>query len=285
MKLKYKDKLGKTIKYFSAKESRWGYSLLLRGTKHFGYHPVGKEHIPMSKAQRLMEDKLGKKLDLPHNSMLLDAGSGEGNVAIYLAEKYGFNIRGVDLLGFAVKRAEEKSKRLNLQNKVEFHAGDYTKLNFPNKTFDGVYTMETLVHVPDYKKALSEFYRILKPGGRLALFEYSIPSRENLSPEDQQTWNMINEESGMHSLPYFIHGKMPQILKNAGFDNVVVENITPHVLPMLRKFYLIAYVPYILFKALGLQRKFINTTSPVEVYRRLKATDYWRYNVITAVKR
>ena len=96
---------------------------------------------------------------------------------------------------------------------------------------------------------------------------------------------MINEESGMHSLPYFIHGKMPQILKNAGFDNVVVENITPHVLPMLRKFYLIAYVPYILFKALGLQRKFINTTSPVEVYRRLKATDYWRYNVITAVKR
>ena len=87
MKLKYKDKLGKTIKYFSAKESRWGYSLLLRGTKHFGYYPVGKEHIPMSKAQRLMEDKLGKKLDLPHNSMLLDAGSGEGNVEIYREEK------------------------------------------------------------------------------------------------------------------------------------------------------------------------------------------------------
>ena len=284
MKLKHKDKLRKVIEYFKTKESKWGYTLLLRGTKHFGYYPKGKENISMSEAQRLMEDKLAEKLNLPSNSLILDAGCGEGNVAAYLAEKYGLHIYGVDLLDFAVSNATSKSKKLNLQDKVKFKVGDYTKLDFHDKTFDGVYTMETLVHVPNYKKALKEFYRVLKPNGKLVLFEYSIASRKKFSPKELKIADMVNEESGMHSLPHFLHDKFPEILKNAGFDNVKVSNITFHIMPMLKKFYLIAYIPYIFIKFLGLQRKFINTTFSVEGYRNSKS-DFFRYNIISAVKK
>ena len=284
MKLQHKDKLRKVIKYFNTKESRFGYSLLLKGTKHFGYYPRGKENISMAKAQRLMEDKLSEKLNLPSNSLILDAGCGEGNVAINLAEKYGLRIYGVDLLDFAVSKAISKSKELNLQNKVKFKIGDYTKLDFPDKTFDGIYTMETLVHVPDYKKALKEFYRVLKPNGKLVLFEYSMCHRENLSSENQGISDIIIEESAMHSLPFFIHDKFPQILKHAGFDDVIVDNITPCVMPMLRRFYLIARIPYIFIKVLGLQRKFVNATFSVEGYKNIKNNDYWRYNIISAIK-
>lgn len=288
MKLNHADKLKKVIEYFNTKESKWGYALLLKGTKHFGYYPKGKEKISMAQAQRIMEDKLAEKLDLPTNSLVLDAGSGEGNVAINLAKKYGLRIYGVDLLDFAVNKAISKSKDLNLQNKVKFKLGDYTKLDFPDKTFDGVYTMETLVHVPDYKKALKEFNRVLKLNGKLVLFEYSICSKKNLTPKKLKTvdaFNMIIEESGMHSLPYFIHNKFPEIVKDAGFKNVKVDNITSHIIPMFKIFYLIAYIPYIVIKFFGLQRKFINATSAVEGYRNIKKVDYWRYNIISAVKK
>ena len=284
MKFKHADKLKKVIEYFNTKESKWGYTLLLKGTKHFGYYPTGKEKISMAQAQRLMEDKLAKKLNLPTNSLVLDAGSGEGNVAINLAKKYGLRIYGVDLLDFAVSKAISNSKELNLQNKVKFKLGDYTKLDFPDKTFDGIYTMETLVHVPDYKKSLKEFYRVLKPNGKLVLFEYTMASREKFTPKDLKIADMVNGEWGMHSLPYFVHGKFPQILKNAGFQNVVVENITSHIIPMLRTFYLIAYVPYIFIKFLGLQQKFINTTFSVEGYRSSR-NDFFRYNIISAIKK
>lgn len=283
MKLQHADRLKKVIKYFNTRESKWGYTLLLRGTKHFGYYPKGKEKISMVQAQKLMEDKLAESLNLPANSLVLDAGCGEGNVAINLAEKYGLRIYGVDLLDFAVNKAISKSKELNLQNKVRFKIGDYTELDFPDKTFDGIYTMETLVHVPNYKKALKEFYRVLKPNGKLVLFEYSMASRKKFTPKELKIADMINEESGMHSLPHFVHGKFPQILKNAGFEDVVVENITPRVMPMLRKFYLIARIPYIFIKTFGLQRKFINTTF-AEGYKNIKDSDYCRYNIVSAIK-
>ncbi|MBI4096210.1 MAG: class I SAM-dependent methyltransferase [Candidatus Levybacteria bacterium] len=288
MKLEHADKLKKVIQYFNTKESKWGYALLLKGTKHFGYYPKGKEKISMSQAQGLMEDKLAEKLGLPANSLVLDAGSGEGNVAINLAKKYGLRIYGVDLLDFAVNKASSKSKELNLQNKVKFKLGDYTRLDFPDETFDGVYTMETLVHVPDYKKALKEFYRVLKPNGKLVLFEYSMCSKKNLTPKELKIvdiLDMVNEESGMHSLPHFLHNKFPEVLKNAGFNHVTVSNITSNIMPMLKTFYLIAYAPYMLIKFLGLQRKFINATSAVEGYRNIKKGDFWRYNIISAVKK
>ena len=281
MKLQHAHKLQKVIKYFNTVESKWGYTLLLKGTKHFGFYPKGKEKISMSNAQKLMEDKLAEKLDLPANSLVLDAGSGEGNVAINLAKKYGLHIYGVDLLDFAVSKATSKSKKLNLQNKVKFKVGDY-------KTFDGVYTMETLVHVPDYKKALKEFYRVLKPGGKLVLFEYSMSSRENLTPKELRTvdiLDMINQESGMHSLPHFLHDKFPSILKSASFENITVSNVTSYIIPMLKIFYLIAYMPYIFIRFLGLQRKFINTTSGVELYKNIRSGDFWRYNIISAIKK
>lgn len=288
MKLQHVHKLQKVIRYFNTAESKWGYTLLLKGTKHFGYYPKGKENISMAKAQRLMEDKLAEKLNLPTNSLVLDAGSGEGNVAINLARKYGLRIYGVDLLDFAVKKATSKSRELNLQNKVKFKLGDYTKLDFPDKTFDGVYTMETLVHVPDYKKALKEFNRVLKPNGKLVLFEYSTASRKNLTPKELKfadILDMISKESGMHSFPYFLHDKFPEILKNAGFKNIIVSNITSYIMPMLKTFYLIAYIPYIFIKFFGLQKRFINATSAVEGYRNIKNGDVWRYNIISAVKK
>ena len=274
----------KVIDYFTKKESRWGYSLFLKGIKHFGYYPESKEKLSMAEAQRLMVEKLHEKLDLETNSLLLDAGCGEGEVATYLANKYQFRVRGVDLLNFSIEKAIQKRNHLRLKDKVEFHVMDYANLDFSEEIFDGVYTMETLVHASDHRHALKEFHRVLKPNGRLVLFEYSMCPPDNFPPRLRKIAEMVIEESGMHSLPYFLHGKFPEILGSLGFTDISVENITPRIMPMLRKFNFIAWLPYQLIKLLRLERKFVNATAAVEGYKNLAGNDYCRYNIVVARK-
>lgn len=274
----------KVIDYFNTWESHWGYTLLLKGIKHFGYYPEGEENLSMYKAQKLMEDELAERLNLGEDSLVLDAGCGEGGVTIYLAQKYRLRAVGVDLLESSIKKANEKALALGLQDKVSFQVMDYTRLDFSDEYFDGVYTMESLVHVLDYQQALDEFYRVLKPNGRLTLFEYSVCPKKDLTPQQKRFAEMVVEETGAHAMPHFLHGKFPQILEKAGFTDVSVEDVTPRIMPMLRKFYLIAYLPYQLIKLLKLQRKFINATTGFEGYRNVMKSDIWRHNIVVATK-
>lgn len=56
---------------------------------------------------------------------------------------------------------------------------DITSLGFNDSTFDHVLSFDVLEHVPSYKKALTEFYRVLKPGGRLVMTAPFVGSYEN----------------------------------------------------------------------------------------------------------
>jgi sterol 24-C-methyltransferase len=66
------------IAYYRRLESRLGYTLLLGGTKHFCWYPPGSERLSMRTAMTLMEDRLGRALDLPRDALVLDAGCGRG---------------------------------------------------------------------------------------------------------------------------------------------------------------------------------------------------------------
>jgi len=270
--------------YFNTWESRWGYRLLLKGTKHFGYYPQGHKQLSMSEALRLMEDELAQRLALDRGALVLDAGCGEGGTALHLAGNYGLRIQGVDLMDSSVEIARKKAKDLGLAERVTFHTGDYTELTYAKGTFDGVYAMETLVHVADFGKALQGFRRVLKAGSRLVLFEYSLLPREKMTSRQRAIVDLVVEESAMHSLPAFSHGQFPNLLSQAGFGDIAVENITPRVMPMLTKFYRFAYFPYQLIKFFGLQRQFVNATCAVEWYRDIVKNDLWRYNIISASK-
>ncbi|HEY1835646.1 MAG TPA: hypothetical protein VGG13_02390 [Candidatus Saccharimonadales bacterium] len=77
-------KTNPVIGYYHSWESIIGYRKL-HGVKHFGYYPKGKEHISKAEAQLLMSERLAKALALPTGRLVLDAGCGEGGVALYLA--------------------------------------------------------------------------------------------------------------------------------------------------------------------------------------------------------
>jgi len=274
----------KIIDYYHSIESRLGYLLLLKGIRHFGYYPIGEEKLSIHEAQLRMEEQLSKELNLPRNSHLLDAGCGEGNVAIHLAQNYGYRVTGIDLLDESIKIARRKAKIANLETKINFIQGDYTKVKFPINYFDGIYTMETLVHVEKFRDVLKKFRKILSPAGKLVLFEYTLTPENQLTEHQRLIWQNIRTGTGMYGLAKLYHGIFPILLQEIGFSEIMVEEITPRVIPMLEYFYRLAVVPYTILKILKLEKVMINAMSAVEGYRDLKVNGSWKYIIASARK-
>jgi sterol 24-C-methyltransferase len=269
----------RVVGYYHKPESRLTYRLVLGGTKHFGYYPDGARGLSMAAAMRLMEDQVGTALDLPPGSRVQDAGCGEGDVAIRLASRFGLEVDGVDLLERNLARARRKAARLGLADAPRFHCLDYAELPFPDQTFDGAYTMETLVHAFDHRQALRELRRVLRPGGRLALFEYSVPPRDRLTEEQREALDFVVEASAMRSLPRFVHGGFPAMLEEAGFVAVSSRDVTARTTPMLRRLARICFLPYLLGRVFRARRALLNCTAAVESYWH---RDGWRCNLVTA---
>jgi sterol 24-C-methyltransferase len=269
------------IDYYRRLESRLGYTLLLGGTKHFGWYPPGSGRLPMRTAMTLMEDRLGRALDLPRGALVLDAGCGRGAVALRMATAFGLRVEGVDILAGDIRRARRKAARRGTADRTRFQVMDYRSLPFPDGHFDGAYTMETLVHAPDAAAVLGELHRVLRPGGRLALFEYSMAPRQQLTERQRWVFDTIIAESAMHGLPGFDHGRFPALLDAAGFRDVTVEDVSERMLPMLRRLSRICWVPYQLSRLLRVQRRLVNALAAVEAYRHRAV---WRYNLVTAGK-
>lgn len=132
-----------------------------------------------------------KRLRLPDGARALDLGCGQGRHVHALYYAANIHVVGLDLcFEDVVKTREgfEAAPDLDAPESRSFSLtlGDALRLPFADGTFDLIVCSEVLEHIPDFKQALAEITRILKPGGQLAL---SVP-REwpekicwNLAPE------------------------------------------------------------------------------------------------------
>ena len=124
-------------------EMEWGSKPEFFGPKH-----LFRENIVLSKAKKYFKD--GK---------LLDAGFGNGSLIIQLSKNKDLEIYGID----ASKKFIDYTK-LKLKN-AHLYLGDVTDLKFNENYFDYLVSTEVLEHVEQDKKAVKEFYRVLKKNG------------------------------------------------------------------------------------------------------------------------
>ncbi len=118
--------------------------------------------------QREMLAEYTAALDLPEGAELLEVGCGTGAVCRYLATLRGVaHVTGVDPSARFVARARE----LAPDAPADFMTGDGRALDFEDASFDAVVFHTTLCHVPEREQALAEAHRVLRPGGRLAVFD------------------------------------------------------------------------------------------------------------------
>ena len=271
------------IAYYRTPDARFFYHLF-GGVKHLGYYPPGQEHISIRAAQERMTDLVGDLLDLPRGSMVLEAGCGEGPNAIRLARTRGLRVVGVDILDWNIRRAARAAARQQVQDTTEFRVMSYMELGFEAETFDGVYTVEALVHAPDPHQALTELHRVLKPGGRLVLLEYLVAPPAQLTPEQRRIATSVAQGSAMHGVLRFTYDAFPRLLSDAGFIDVRLENLTPRIMPMLARMYRRIWLPYQLLKLLHLHWWVVTAASVEELYPHMLQADMARYVVAVAHK-
>jgi SAM-dependent methyltransferase len=113
-------------------------------------------------------------LPLRRGQRVLDLGCGEGRHVIAAAACDGVDAVGVDLSREDLATARERMREFgdNVPGMFALLAGDALRLPFPDDCFDAVICSEVLEHIPDYRAAVGEVYRVLKPGGRLCV---SVP--------------------------------------------------------------------------------------------------------------
>ncbi|KAK3311664.1 S-adenosyl-L-methionine-dependent methyltransferase [Chaetomium strumarium] len=271
--------------YYESLESRIGYRLVLGGTRHFGYYEKDTYWpFPVGKALRAMEDKMFRALDLPVGSQVLDAGCGVAHVALYMARR-GLRITGVDIIDHHIAKAKRNVARAGLPpGQISIQKMDYHHLDaIPDQSHDGVYTMETFVHATDPEQVLADFYRILKPGGRLVLFEYDheIDADERVPQHVVEDMNLVNQYAAMPTNARSHKGVFASMLEHTGFSDIKEEDYSKNIRPMLRLFWVMAAIPYFIIKLLRLERWFINTVAGAQGYLH---QEHWRYVAITATK-
>ncbi|KIW09842.1 hypothetical protein PV08_11943 [Exophiala spinifera] len=265
--------------YYHTLESRIGYRLILGGTRHFGYYREGTLWpFPLGDALRRMEDHLYRTLNLRDGSLVLDAGTGNGDVAIFMARK-GLKVKAIDLLPMHVGWARENVKRKHLGDQIEVSCGNYEQLKFDDDTFDGAYTMETLVHASEPQQAMREFYRVLKPGGVVTHVEYE--HHMDNDPVGLHALRQINTYAHMPAFDQFTLNAIREMLQGVGFQDVEVQDLSNNVAPMMRFFFILAFIPYLIIKLLGLEAYFVNAMAGVELWRH---RDHVRFLMVKARK-
>lgn len=108
-----------------------------------------------------MGDLKGKKI--------LELGTGTGGTATMLAKR-GASVVGIDLLGFRLVEAQQRTVNHNVADVVDFFLMDATQLAFPDDTFDFIISKSVLVFT-EHSKTAEECKRVLKPGGQAIFIE------------------------------------------------------------------------------------------------------------------
>src|ERR1700759_1643618 len=111
-----------------------------------------------------------QRLALVAGATVLDVGCGSGASAIPAAQAVGpsGHVVGVDLADRLLDRAREKSRHLGLGN-IAFRHADMESLDYSDGDFDAVVSVFSVFFVPDMTKQIAELWRMVKPGGELAI--------------------------------------------------------------------------------------------------------------------
>lgn len=131
---------------------------------------------------QLWRKKMVKMLPQREEMVLLDCATGTGDQLICLMEnsKKIKKAIGIDLAADMVAIGEKKVKDKPYADALSFQIASALELPFEDNTFDCVTISFGIRNVTDVKRALSEFYRVLKPKGRVLILEGTVPKNKAL---------------------------------------------------------------------------------------------------------
>lgn len=150
--------------------------------------------------------------------VVIDLGSGAGNDCFIARNETGENgnVIGIDFTPAMIKKARANVERLGYKN-VEFRQGDIENIPVAANTADVVVSNCVLNLVPDKDKAVTEIYRILKPGGHFSISDIVLIG--NLPAAVRNAAEMYAGcVSGALQKEVYM-----EIIRSKGFENVTIQ--------------------------------------------------------------
>ncbi len=195
---------------------------------HLGYYEKGiRSHTDaVLHMNDLSWDLL--ELDAQKPIHILDAGCGVGGTSIYLAEKYPqVSFTGITIVPTHTVMAQRFADKRHVTNNTRFLLENYCQTSFPDDSFDGIIALESINYARSNEDLLKELYRVLKPGGRLAVidgFRTDKPIPSGLE-RFYRIWLNGRALVDLESIHEF-----EACMNQQGFRNVTVRDISPHVI-------------------------------------------------------
>jgi demethylmenaquinone methyltransferase / 2-methoxy-6-polyprenyl-1,4-benzoquinol methylase len=180
------------------------------------------------------------QLKILQPQLILDVATGTGDVAIMAAQQLKpQKITGIDISDKMLEGGRKKIETKGLSTVIELQNGDSETINFPNDTFDAVTVAFGVRNFEHLEKGLAEIYRVLQPGGRLVVLEFSKPWLPGFSGlckwyigkltpaiagtiSNKQAYQYLN-----NSIQAFPEGKaFEAVLKKTGFNHTQCKPLT-----------------------------------------------------------
>jgi sarcosine/dimethylglycine N-methyltransferase len=122
-------------------------------------------------AGRMATERMADLLEPRPDEVVLDAGSGLGGPARYLADRFGCRVIGFDLTPELVAIGRLLNARTGLDDRVDLRVGDIADIDLPDGAVDHCWTQHVAMNIEDRHGLYREIRRVLRPGGRFALFD------------------------------------------------------------------------------------------------------------------
>jgi tocopherol O-methyltransferase len=284
--LDHVDHVRKLISYFedTKRDYRLWWMTSTALAMHFGFY----DEQTRNHAEALinMNRALATRAELRSSDRVLDAGCGVGGSAIWLARELGARVVGVNVVPSEIDRGRRYARRRNVAERVTFELQDMTRTAFPDGSFDVVWAIESVCHVPDKREFLAEARRLLKPGGRLVVAD-AFRRRRPFGPADER---LLHDWLSAWVVPDLMTpNEFTDAAEKNGFARVKFEDVSAHVRPSSRRMYRLMCVLY----PLGVARRMIGLFTDVQLANRRSALDQYRvvqrdllvYGIITATCR
>jgi len=165
--------------------------------------------------------------------LILDVATGTADLAIALAKAHPEKITGIDISAGMLSVGREKVAKKNMSSLISLEQADSEDLPFGDNTFDAITVAFGVRNFENLEKGLAEMLRVLKPGGRLLVlefsqpqsfpfkqvynfyFKYMLPTIGKLVSKDSRAYTYLPES--VKAFPY--GDAFSAIMKKVGYEN------------------------------------------------------------------
>jgi len=198
-------------------------------------------HFLSAGIDRGWRKKAVKELMEVHPKFILDVATGTGDLAIAAINILNADkIIGIDISEGMLELGRKKMQQLKLENRIELLPGDSETINYDDNTFDAITVAFGVRNFESLEKGLLEMQRVLKPGGKISILEFSKPKAfmfkglynlymriiapgfGKLFAKNKQAYDYLN--NSVQAFPS--REKFLEIMQKAGFNKLYFKSLS-----------------------------------------------------------